>query len=114
MSLVIDIALLVLLVGTLAYAFIVERRVRVMMQALRELEPLVGEFSAAVDRSESTVSVLKSLGQSVQAPFARREAEAPTAPTQQTARSAPRSSTGIPMKSDLVRGFFETVRSREA
>ncbi len=124
MSLVIDIAIFVLLIGTLAYAWFVERRVRILMQALRDLEPMIGDFSHAVDRSQSAVSMLKTLGQSVQAPFAARKAP-PAEPAPQPAPDAAfhtnrdrpaRSSgvTGIPVKSELVRGFFETVKSREA
>ncbi|OWU83205.1 hypothetical protein ATO6_20425 [Oceanicola sp. 22II-s10i] len=134
MSLVIDIAILVLLVGVLAYAWIVERRVRVLMQALRELEPMIGSFSAAVDRSEGAVSMLKTITRNVSAPFgdrvsrqapppqqpeARREREreqhddSPYQPARE--RSAQQRPAGaVPMKSELVRGFFETVRSREA
>lgn len=123
MSLIVDLAILALLVGTLAYAFIVDRRVRKMMTALRELEPMIGSFSDAVDRSESAVSVLKSLGQSVQAPFGRGRAPAKEdEPARRdaafrTMRDQPerqRPSSAIPVKSDLVRGFFETVREREA
>lgn len=123
MSLIVDLAILALLVGTLAYAFVVDRRVRKMMQALRELEPMIGSFSEAVDRSESAVSVLKSLGQSVQTPFAkprpaREEEPAPRRDASfRTVRDQPersRPAAGIPVKSELVRGFFETVRQREA
>jgi len=123
MSLIVDLAILALLAGTLAYAVVVDRRVRKMMQALRDLEPMIGSFSEAVDRSESAVSVLKSLGQSVQAPFGRprppREEEPAPRPDAafRTVREQPersRPAAGIPVKSELVRGFFETVRSREA
>lgn len=125
MSLIVDLAIMALLVGTLAYAWVVDRRVRKMMAALRELEPMIGSFSEAVDRSESAVSVLKSLGQTVQAPFGgRRPAARDEEPAPQrrdasfrSVRDHPersRPSAGIPVKSELVRGFFETVKSREA
>ncbi|WP_375690009.1 flagellar motor switch protein [Pseudooceanicola sp. LIPI14-2-Ac024] len=123
MSLIVDIAILALLIGTLGYAFMVDRRVRKMMQALQDLEPLIGSFSEAVDRSESAVTVLKSLGQTVQAPFGSRRGSREEPPatrgegafrsSREPARGS-RSSGGIPVKSELVRGFFETVRSREA
>jgi len=121
MSLIVDIAILLLLVGTLAYAWVVDRRVRKMMQALRELEPMIGSFSDAVDRSESAVSVLKTLGQTVQAPFGGRRQPAPEPERRdasfRTVREQPersRPTSAIPVKSELVRGFFETVKSREA
>ncbi len=122
MSLIVDIAILGLLVGTLAYAVMVHRRVQAMMRALKELEPMIGDFSEAVDRSESAVSGLKSLAASVQAPFASRSRPAREEAAQdgaafRTSREQHERSgnvSGIPVKSELVRGFFETVRSREA
>lgn len=128
MSLIIDVVILVLLLGTLGYAFVVDRRVQKLMRALHELEPLIGDFSAAVDRSEGTVSRLKSLSQAVQAPFTHKRQPAAPRPEPEAAprRADPAFSTvrdqperpvkanSIPVKSDLVRGFFETVKSREA
>ena len=139
MSLIVDLIILGLLVGTLGYAYIVDRRVQKLMRALHDLEPLIGDFSNAVDRSESAVSRLKSFGGSLgaglgRAPAARapepeRERPAPrrAAPAPEpsryaddddaafhSARRRPRAAEGIPVKSDLVRGFFETVKSREA
>ncbi|WP_163851568.1 flagellar motor switch protein [Pseudooceanicola aestuarii] len=129
MSLLLDLAIIVLLIGTLIYALIVERKVRTLMRTLRELEPMIGDFSAAVDRSESSVSMLKSLGQSLPGGLGGRGR---TAPAEGTAAGAAegrdsgqfrsmRDTSGraakvntVPMKSELVRGFFETVRSREA
>ncbi|MCA0964111.1 flagellar motor switch protein [Salipiger bermudensis] len=123
MAVVIDIAILVLLVGTLTYAWVVDRRVRNLMRVLREMEPMIGTFSEAVDRSESTVSVLRSLGQQAE-PKARpqrereREPEMTRAePSFRTSRerpSRPAGATKASGKSELVRGFFETVRQREA
>ncbi|WP_323765179.1 flagellar motor switch protein [Marinovum sp.] len=125
MSFAIDIALVVLLLGTLGYAWLVDRRVRRMMEALREMEPLIGSFSQAVDRSESTVSALRAAREV--APLrkradtrteARPESEAPSSePAFRTKREpAPRNPEATPIagKSELIRGFFDTVRQREA
>jgi hypothetical protein len=130
MSFAIDIAVLVLLVGTLGYAWLVDRRVRRMMEAMREMEPMIGSFSQAVDRTESTVSALRAAREV--APLRKRpepprpEARAEAAPetsdpgAEPAFRSkrepAPRPADATPIsgKSELIRGFFDTVRQREA
>lgn len=121
MTFVIDIAILVLLVGTLTYAWVVDRRVRTLMRVLREMEPMIGNFSEAVDRSESTVSVLRSLGQEAEPkPRPQREREPemtrpePSFRTTRERPARPAGATKASGKSELVRGFFETVRQREA
>ena len=45
MPALIDIIIIVLLVGTLVYAFILDRRVRKLMESLREMEPMDGAIS---------------------------------------------------------------------
>jgi hypothetical protein len=177
MALLIDTMILLLLIGTLAYAFLVDRRVRTLMVALQALEPVVSQFSEAVDRTETSVKSLRAEGAA--RPPARREEEppltraaaasgrtasdiagsgvtgsgvthagiAPAAPAVSAASAAPgvsdtdivfrsvrmaaarpgSTATGSPAtatlapgmaritgKSDLVRGFFDTIRSREA
>ncbi|AWI86119.1 flagellar motor switch protein (plasmid) [Alloyangia pacifica] len=126
MSFLIDMAILVLLVGTLTYAWVVDRRVRVLMAALRELEPMIGSFSAAVDKSESAVSALRAAGEQAADSRGRRQREPEVsrsdaargeAPSFRTSRERPNRPTGtasVSGKSELVRGFFETVRNREA
>ncbi|ANT63193.1 MULTISPECIES: flagellar motor switch protein [Roseobacteraceae] len=121
MSFLIDIAILVLLVGTLTYAWVVDRRVRVLMAALKDLEPMIGSFSAAVDKSESTVTALRSAGEQVADQRARRQREpevsrdeAPSFRTTRERPSRPNGTASVSGKSELVRGFFETVRNREA
>lgn len=126
MSFVIDVAVLILLVGTLGYAWVVDRRVRKLMVVLREMEPMIGSFSQAVERSESTVSALRAAREAQ--PRARAEARVETRsePRPEAARkepafrssrerpSRPPEATPLNGKSELVRGFFETVRQREA
>lgn len=136
MALLIDATILLLLGGTLGYAFLVDRRVRALMAALQALEPVVGAFSEAVDRSESSVRALRGTpAKRAEEPPLTRAATQPapavavapaTAPQAGAAgiafRSArPEAPTLLPPgvarvtgKSDLVRGFFDTVRSREA
>ncbi|MGY6695947.1 MAG: flagellar motor switch protein [Roseinatronobacter sp.] len=138
MALVIDMIILLLLAGTLIYAFLVDRRVRALMAALRGLEPMVGEFSAAVDRSENSVRSLRaeagSRGASSRSdepqltrnttPLSKTrvsQGDAAPRPTVQSMRAAEAKESALPPgiarvngKSELVRGFFETVRSRGA
>lgn len=129
MSFLIDVLILVLLGGTLGYAFLVDRRVRMLMSVLKEMEPMVGQFSQAVEKSESSVSMLKAMTEKVRTQPAANSAPAAAAPTQQQAQpqpdvvsfrtsrekaSRPAGVTRVSGKSDLVRGFFETARTRGA
>lgn len=137
MALLIDMIILLLLVGTLAYAFLVDRRVRALMGAMQALEPMVDQFSSAVDRTETTVQSLRAATE--RAPV-RREDEPPLTRTAAPALAAaasggavksrpafrsasspepavsqlPPGMTRVSGKSDLVRSFFDTIRSREA
>ncbi|MGY3439990.1 flagellar motor switch protein [Marinovum sp. KMM 9879] len=122
MSFAIDLAVLAVLVGTLGYAWMVDRRVRRLMDALRDVEPMIGNFSEAVERSESTVSALRAARDNAQ-PLRRAEAEAPAQPAAKPEPSfrsnrdraaAAAEATPIAGKSELIRGFFDTVRQREA
>lgn len=124
MALLIDTLILALLAGTLGYAFLVDRRVRALMAALENLKPAVGALSAAVDKSESSVSVLKSMAQGITGETAKkRTAEASdTKASPETmhfsscrvSRPVPAGVTQLSGKSDLVRGFFEATRGRNA
>ncbi len=124
MSFAIDVAVLVLLIGTLAYAWLVDRRVRRLMQVLREVEPMIGSFSEAVDRTESTVSALRAARDAgparkraeprVAVKPAAQPAPEPAAPSPRDAAPRPGAGTPIAGKSELIRGFFDTVREREA
>lgn len=123
MSFLIDMLILALLAGTLVYAFLVDRRVRVLMSVLRDMQPLVTNFSEAVDRTERSVSQMKTLATeppvsrpAPAAPAAPRLAEREAEPATLSFRSvrdpqrAPSGVTRLRGKSDLVRGFFETAR----
>jgi len=147
MALLIDMIILLLLLGTLTYAFLVDRRVRTLMAALKALEPVVNQFSSAVDRTEDSVKSLRAEGAARSA--SKREDEPPltraAAQGQGQTSSAPAPSAMLPTggnpdlvfrsvrmpapsgpaqlppgmarvtgKADLVRGFFDTIRSREA
>lgn len=119
MSYLIDIAILVLLVGTLAYAYLVDRRVKALMAVLKDMGPVVGQFSDAVDKSEGSVSMLRTMAEKVRNPIPVPEAEPDSAQvvsfrTSREKVKKPAGVTKVAGKSDLVRGFFETARTRGA
>ena len=131
MSLLIDLVILALLVGVLGYAVLVDRRVRRLVAVLREMEPMIDDFSAAVDKSETSVSAMKSLTRTFETRAAREALDGRgdgradgradgrgEGPAFRTSRQPePRPTAGVASvtgKADLVRGFFDTVRSREA
>lgn len=144
MALLIDGLILTLLAGTLGYAFLVDRRVRALMAALEDLRPMVGQFSAAVDKSETSARAMVDAArrnidrsQPVLRSPAPQSAEsgprAPASPAPVTAappaatsaegaplfsssrgRDVPGGVTRVRGKSDMVRSFFEASRSRSA
>ena len=107
MALIIDAVILILLVATIGYAFLLERRMRTLMAALRELAPTVSAFSAAVDRTEGSVEQLRAATQETRprqagaARVIRRKAQ-----TGDTVKVA--------AKADLIRSFFDTARETQA
>ncbi|GHF36074.1 flagellar motor switch protein [Seohaeicola zhoushanensis] len=125
MSHLIDFAILILLAGVLGYAYLVDRRVRNLVIVLREMAPMVDEFSAAVDRSESSVSAIKAVTNAIEDQVrdglslrpARRQAAAAPAPAPEPVLERveePAGVTSVNGKAELVRSFFATVKSREA
>lgn len=144
MALLIDMIIMLLLIGTLAYAFLVDRRVRTLVLAMRELQPVVDQFSVAVDRTENSVRSLRSEAPARPAPKRDEEppltrtaaatyvpkASAPSVageacldlgpfflsqrPTATRPVQLPPGMARVTDKADLVRSFFETIRSREA
>lgn len=121
MSLLIDFAILILLAGVLGYAYLVDRRVRHLVAMLRQMAPMVDEFSAAVDRSESSVSAIKAVTQAIEEQIkdgfslrpSRREAPQPEKAARQV-EDEPAGVSSVNGKAELVRSFFDTVRSRQA
>lgn len=118
MSYLIDLLILGLLAGTLGYAFIVDRRVRKLMSVLREMEPMVGKFSEAVEKTEDSVSLLKQVSDKVRSPlptFQHAERDSGEVVSFRTSREKVRKPAGVTKvtgKADLVRGFFEAAGTR--
>lgn len=133
MPALIDIVIIVLLVGTLTYAFILDRRVRKLMESLQEMEPMVGAFSSAVDQSARSVEELRDLSTRAQRPEPPVHRPAPPAPrTAQPAaardeaqspaqeraarlrgRVPVRGQSAVQGKSELVRTFFDITKERK-
>lgn len=111
-----DIFIIALLTGAIAYGYYVSRKMQVLMAALKEIEPLVNEFSQAVDKSEESVVAMKeTLDEERTAafdPVIEQEEEAPSFATRRQG-AKPRMA-GVQVvrdKQDLVRRFFDASRS---
>ena len=120
MSILIDIVILALLAGVLAYAWLVDRRVRHLVRVLHEMAPMVDEFSAAVDKSENSIFQMKAMTQSIEDRFRRtgRDANPFRSRREDDRKPAepelPAGVTKLTDKAELVRNFFDTVKSRQA
>ena len=110
-----DIFIIALLFGAIGYGWFVSRKVQVLMAALKEMEPLVKEFSMAVDKTEDSVNQLKLNLEEPQQPKAAmadlfEDDEPMFATRRQPAQKIPGARV-VRDKQDLVRRFFETSRS---
>lgn len=122
MSILIDIVILALLAGVLAYAYLVDRRVRHLVGVLHEMAPMVDEFSAAVDKSEYSISAMKAMTEQFEGRVqrgARGGRPEPRAsrgddPAPRRRDDLPTGAARVEGKAELVRNFFDTVKSRQA
>lgn len=106
-----DIVIIALLFGAIGYGWYVSRKVQVLMAALKDMEPLVKEFSMAVDKTEDSVNQLKLNLEEPQQPMLEEEDDEPMFATRrQPAHKIPGARV-VRDKQDLVRRFFETSRS---
>ena len=128
-TLAINALILVLLVGTIGYIYLVDMRVRKLLSALNSLEPMVGQFSEAVNRSEtslkdfkSATSPTKTAPQKTAPQKAKRTKEPAKGKSAEnyiafeSDRKSLQTHVGritLPGKTELVRSFFETARSQE-
>lgn len=116
--------ILVLLVGTISYIYLVDLRVRKLLSALNSLEPMVGQFSEAVNRSETSLKDFKSATSPTKS--APHKVKRPKEPAKgesaesnlsfESNRKSLQTHVGritLPGKTELVRSFFETARSQE-
>ena len=110
--------ILALMIGAIIYIYLVDLRVRKLLGTLKELEPMVGQFSEAVDRSETSLEKLKAVEiESVpRAGSSGGEDEDDKNAIFKSKKSLQKSQVGwvsLPGKSELVRSFFETARGQE-
>ncbi|MFT6676414.1 MAG: hypothetical protein ACJAVM_002618 [Sulfitobacter sp.] len=114
---IIDSVIIVLLLGSIAYGYSVSRKVRMLMATLKELEPLVQEFSSAVDKSEYSVhqmreNIVVAEKAPIYDPEMRPETPAEAAfASRRNAAPPVQEGPGVRVmrdKKDLVRKFFET------
>lgn len=116
-----DAVIVMMLIGGILYAHMVNRKVKRLVAALRELEPAVKEFSRAVDKSEASVSQMqRSLTQAITNDPPSRSAEMSSGTADQALFSSRRVAEvrdmGVKVirdKQDLVRQFFDATRTRE-
>lgn len=114
LSTLINLLFLVVLLGVMAYGVLLSRRVGRLMQALEAMAPLVKEFSQAVDKSEASVSALRTAALEAGEGVAReadalREAVG-SAPFTSIRRQPIAGMTRLSGKSELVKSFFDRNR----
>lgn len=127
MATIIDGVIIVLLIGSITYGYLVSRKVRLLMATLKELEPLVDEFSSAVDKSQSSVAQMREnisvAEQSAQPEPAPVPEPAPAPRTEEAAFSSRRGTPPAPEmpglrrvrdKKELVRAFFDSADTARA
>lgn len=112
-TMVTDILIIVLLIGGITFAFIVNGRVRRLMDLLHELEPAVQQFALAVDKSEASVAQMQQSILQRQAASSEPvvEDQAPRFSTRRAPHHAREIGVqAIHNKQELVRRFFELPR----
>lgn len=97
-SLLIDCVILCALFGALVYGVILARRIARLQAALVELAPALQAFCDAVDQSERSVADIRRETERLE-----RVAVQPPAPPEKAKKKD---------RTDLVRMFFETARTR--
>jgi len=113
-STLIDSAIIVLLAGVTVYGYAISRKVQRLMLILNQLEPLVREFSEAVDKSEESVELLRENLEDVEHVLEEERPTPPAAPSFASKRAAPERTPGMhPVrdKKALVQMFFDTTRT---
>lgn len=116
MATIIDVIIILLLIGSITYGYLVSRKVRLLMTILRNLEPLVEEFSSAVDKSHDSVNQMReSIEVAEQVKQPDPAAETPLAAqstfASRRATPAPAETSGMRVirdKKEMVQAFFDT------
>lgn len=109
-----DIVIIALLTGAIAYGYYVSRKVQVLMGALKDLEPLINEYSQAVDKSEASVAAMRENLETRPMFVEDGEEDEPMFATRRQARATIPGVQVVRDKQDLVRRFFEASRTERA
>ena len=116
---IIDSLIVVLLIGSIGYGYMVSMKLRHLMATLKELQPLVEEFSSAVDKSEQSVHNMRENIEVAQRepepadepkPVERQPNAAAFASRRALTKSEGPERTGVRVvrdKKEMVRAFFE-------
>jgi hypothetical protein len=116
MATIIDSLIVVLLIGSIGYGYVVSMKLRKLTATLKQLEPLVEQFSSAVDKSEQSVHHMRESIETAQRAPAPVEAPPPPEETaasfasRRATKQAPAERNGVRVgrdKKQMVRAFFE-------
>lgn len=108
-SLLIDLVILFLLGLALIYALVLARRIARLQSALVDLAPALQAFCDAVDQSERSVAQIREETDRLQDQADRAQAAAKSVGVKV---EAVKPASTKPARSDLVRMFFETAKTR--
>lgn len=115
-SMILDLTIVALLGGCLIYGFLVSRKLKKFSAVLAGLDPMITEFSQAVDKSETSARMVKeSLIESAKQSAAPAKSEPVPEPAKKVElglfSSTHRSQKSeVNKRRDLIKGFFEASR----
>lgn len=115
---IIDSVIVLLLIGSIGYGYIVSMKLRKLMATLKQLEPLVEEFSTAVDKSEQSVSHMRESIETAKRtsvadqdpPASPQELSSASFASRRAAKPEEKARPGVRVvrdKKELVKAFFE-------
>ena len=110
MATIIDSLIVVLLIGSIGYGYVVSMKLRKLTATLKQLEPLVEQFSSAVDKSEQSVHHMRESIETAQRAPAPPEETAASFASRRATKQAPAERNGVRVvrdKKEMVRAFFE-------
>lgn len=106
--------ILTLLIGAIGYTYLMDLKVRKLLVALKELEPMVGQFSKAVEQSETSLEKFKqatTLNSAEETVGPTNKREQLTFETNRKPRQTQVGQISLSGKSELVKSFFETAEN---
>jgi len=119
MTMIINGMILALLIGSIGYTYLMDLRVRKLLIALKEMEPMVSQFSKAVNQSETSLEKFKQAANPDETETANKAPDTSISKkklTFETNRKPQQNHIGqisLPGKSELVKSFFENAEKLE-